>query len=358
MKRLLSFLLASCLLLSLPAAQAANRDMRQVNAEIDPGMKMLVETVLGAAVFTGTRGLEENMQPAPALVEAAFAMGLYNLSLPHGGEDLLDNRAAVPAEEAAQLYGLLFASGSFSMPAAASVSGVSVRGGGFDIDLTALQNAPMIGAYIYAVDAEEADDSGPTEVDVAADLYSYYGDFSADAADLPEDALTWLCNAEIALERAPETAYGYRVRRFVLSEAYEDGMLSDWQPVENAAYEYSVNVPSIMGLAQDDPAHMVFQTADGSASLRIDAEALNGRGADQVLSGFLAANPERQLVREEAFTRYYSTGEGNYQLWVISNALDLYYHVTLQFPPERQAEYTLYSEFIRNSLIAWGISNG
>ncbi len=181
---------------------------------------------------------------------------------------------------------------------------------------------------------------------------------SADAADLPEDALTWLCNAEIALERVPETAYGYRVRRFVLSEAYEDGMLSDWQPVENAAYEYSVNVPSIMGLAQDDPAHMVFQTADGSASLRIDAEALNGRGADQVLSGFLAANPERQLVREEAFTRYYSTGEGDYQLWVISNALDLYYHVTLQFPPERQAEYTLYSEFIRNSLIAWGISNG
>ena len=357
MKRLLSVLLAVCVLLSLTAAQAANRDMRQVDAEIDPGMRMLTETVLGASVFTGTRSLEENMQPAPALIESAFAMGMYNLSLPHDGEDLLDNHAVVSAEEAESLYGLLFAAGRFSMPAFASVSGVSVQNGAYEIDLKALQDAPMIGVYIYAVETDEADADELT-VDLTADLYSYYGDFSTDAADLPEDALTWLCNAEIALEKAPETAYGYRVKRFALSETYEDGMLSDWQPIENTAYEYSVNVPSIMGLAQDDPAHMVFQTADGSASLRIDAEPLNGRSADQVLSAFTAANPQRQLVREEEFTRYYSTGEGDYQLWVISDAIDVFYHVTLQFPPERQAEYTLYSEFIRNSMIAWGISNG
>ena len=31
---------------------------------------------------------------------------------------------------------------------------------------------------------------------------------------------------------------------------------------------------------------------------------------------------------------------------------------TLTFPAERQAEFTLYAEFIRNSMIVWGLSNG
>ena len=32
--------------------------------------------------------------------------------------------------------------------------------------------------------------------------------------------------------------------------------------------------------------------------------------------------------------------------------------LTMVFPPERQAEYALYCEFIRNSMIVWGIANG
>ena len=363
MKRWTAVILALCVCLSLASAQAAPaRDMRQADVEIDPGMRMLAETVLGAAVFTGVQGLEENMAPAPSLAEAAFALGLYNLSLPHDGGDLMDSQAVLPGEEARAMYALLFCTGEYALPAQASVAGVTVSDGQLVFDLTALQTAPMVGVHIYSARLEEAPgqdaDTEQGTVELAADLYSYYGDFSTDALDVPEDALTWLCNAEIALEKAPDTAYGYRVKRFALSDQYEDGMLSDWNTVENAVCEYSVNLPSILGLAEDDPAHMVWQTADGSATLRIDTESVDGRTADQVLSAFEAAHPGREIVRQEEFCCYDSTGEGDWQLWVISGDLDMLYHVSMQFPAERQAEYTLYSEFIRNSMIAWGISNG
>lgn len=355
MKRIAALLLALCMVLSLSAAQAAPvRDMRRTETEISAGMKMLTETVLGAAVFTGTRSLEENASPSSALAETALVLGLYNLSLPHDGQDLMDNRVSVPAQEANALYHLLFASGEYQASAAPSVSGVSVSAQGLEIDLNVLRDAPMTGVYIYSA-LQEADGEA---VRLAADLYAYYGDFSTDAQDVPEEALTWLYNADIVLGKAPDTAYGYRVKQFTLSDLYGAGVLADWQTYENAACEYSVNVPAVFSLVQDDPEHPVWRTADGSAGMTVAREGLDGRTAAQVLDAFQAANPGREVIREEELGLYYSAAPGDYQLWVILEGHEYAYHVSMQFPAERQAEYTLYSEFIRNSLIVWGISNG
>jgi len=359
MKRLLTALLALTMCVSFCfAAQAAPaRDMQLMQVEIDPGMRLLTETVLGAAVFTDVRGLEENLAPVPALAEASLALGLFNLSLPREGEDVPGGTASVSAGEARALYALLFAAGEYTLPEAGSVSGVTVQGDQMVIDFKALQESPMIGAHIYSV-ALTGDENDGEGADLKADLFAYYGDFSTDAQDLPEDALTWLCNAEISLVRSPDTAYGWRVKSFALSENYEDGALSDWQTAENDQAEYSVNIPSIMGVASDDPMHLLWQTADGSASIRIDVEALAGMDAQQVLSAFRSANPGREIVEQPEFSVYSSLGEGDYQLWVIDGGVENMYHLTMQFPPQRQAEYALYSEFIRNSMIVWGISNG
>ena len=117
-------------------------------------------------------------------------------------------------------------------------------------------------------------------------------------------------------------------------------------------------MPATMGLAADDPMHLLWQTADGSASIRIDVEALAGRDAHQALSAFRAEHEGREIVEQPEFSVYYSLGEGDYQLWIIETGMDSLYHLSMQFPPQRQAEYALYSEFIRNSMIVWGISNG
>ncbi|MBQ9263653.1 MAG: hypothetical protein IJ189_05515 [Clostridia bacterium] len=364
MKRLVLTLMAVCLCFAMTcsALAAPARDIQQADIEVDPGMKMLAETVLGAAVFTRTTGLEAGMIPSPALVESAFALGLYNLSLPHDGADLLENKPTLSSQEIQDLYGLLFVSGGYALPQVPSVAGVTRVNDGLTFDLSILQDAPMIGVYIYSAVVDEASggadaDAADPTIELMADLYSYYGDFSTDAYDLPEDALTWLCNAEIALKPAPDTAYGYRVERFALSDGYEDGMLSEWQDVENTAYEYSVNLPAILGLAEDDPAHWAWQTADGSATVRIDVENQN-HTADQVMALWLSSHPGREVMQQTEFNTFYSTGEGAYDLWIISSDLPVLYHLSMQFPPERQAEYTLYSEFIRNSMIVWGISNG
>jgi len=361
MKRCLMLLLALVTGVSFCfAAQAAPaRDMQAIQVEIDPGMRLLTETVLGAAVFTDIRGLEENLGPAPALAEAALSLGLYNLSLPSAGENAQAGGARLPMPTARALYDTLFASGDFAHAEAAPVSGVTVEGDEVAFDLSVWQEYPMIGAYIYsaALSGDESDPAGEG-AELKADLYTYYGDFGTDAQDLPEDGLTWLCNAEISLQRAPETAYGWRVKGFALSDDYEDGALSDWQAVENEQAEYSVNMPATMGLAADDPMHLLWQTADGSASIRIDVEALAGRDAHQALSAFRAEHEGREIVEQPEFSVYYSLGEGDYQLWIIETGMDSLYHLSMQFPPQRQAEYALYSEFIRNSMIVWGISNG
>lgn len=353
MKRIFAWFLAfSLALAAVPACAAPTRDPVRQDVVIEPGMQMLAETVLGAAVFTGTAGLEENAAPSQALVEAAFALGLYNLSLPHDGGDLMDGRPTMTAEETQADYPLLFVSGAYSLPASAAMAGVSRTQAGMTFDLTQLEDAPKIGVYLYSVSV-----SGGERVEVAADLFTYYGDMGAEAEELPEDALTWLCHADMTLLRAPETAYGYRVISFGLSERYEAGMLDEWQTVENAACEYSVNLPPIFGLADDTAAHMLWQTADGSAMIRIDVEEKTA-GITQLLQSWQGSHPGRSVSRELDFDTYYSRGDSDYQLWTTSDELNTVYHVTLQFPAERQDEYALYSEFIRNSLIVWGISNG
>ena len=69
---------------------------------------------------------------------------------------------------------------------------------------------------------------------------SSWAESSTARENLPEDALTWLCNAQVMLEYSPDEAQHYTVCAFSLSDAYLDGMIYEWQAVENTEYEYSV----------------------------------------------------------------------------------------------------------------------
>ena len=345
------------------ALAAPSRDIVRADRDIDPGMRMLLETVLGAAVYTGVSGVEENMTPPAALIEEAFALGLFSLSLPHDGQDVMQNTPHLSGGEMQKLYSLLFASGAYALPEQASAEGITRDGDGLTFDLTGFDHVPRVGVHVYSVAVNEGpeDDGMDTEVEqveLLADLCTYYGDSGSDVTELPEEELTWLCHGEIVVDTAPDTAYGYRIRHFALSAPYEDGMTSEWQEIENTVCEYSVNLPSIFGLAQEDPAHMIWQTSDGSAEVRIDVESTQGQKADALLAQWLQTHGNREIVNRSEFDFYYSMGEGVFDLWQIHEDLPEYYHLTMVFPEERQDEYGLYSEFIRNSLVAWRISNG
>ena len=376
-RKMLSLLLSLCLLISaMPALAAPSRDLQEVDVDIDAGMRSLVELVMGASVLCELPGVEQlsalsALPAAPGQVlslaeggsaspiaQAALGLGLYRLVLPHNGQDLINNRPTLTEEEAKGLYRQVFTSGEFSLADPVSIPNLTVENGNLVFDLTPYQDYPVIGAYIYSVIMDDAQTDGSQRVLVDADIFTYFGEYGQDANDLPETALTWIANGRFVLRAAPESVFGYTVDSFSASLPYQDGMLDHWQTIENTEYEYSVNLPAMMGLSSDDPAAMAWQTADGSADVTIQVRENYPLDYAAALAQCLQDYPESPVMEEPDFHTFYTISEGLFRLWVISPDINWAYLVTMHFPPERQAEYSLYAEFIRNSLIIWGISNG
>lgn len=355
LRRFSSIFLVFCLLLTMiPSSLAApTRDTRRSEVTLSAELQMLVDLAMGAAILRDVNHLEENETPAPALVEGVMALGLFHLILPYDGEDIWSQKAALSTSEIADYYKAIFTTGDYAHAPAEPFSGITWREDGLDFSLDTLSENPVIGAHIYSAAFD-----GET-VTLLCDLYTYFDDFSQSAEVLPEDALTWLCHGEISLHYAPETLFGYTINGFSLSDTYQDGMLYDWATVENTEYEYSFLCPSILGLAEDDPRHMAWQTADGTAMLTVNVMTDDEKqDYDHMLSAFLMTHPNQTVTQERDFSQFYAVGEGIFTLCLVPEELPWAYTLTLTFPAERQAEFTLYAEFIRNSMIAWGISNG
>lgn len=337
------------LFLLMPAALAAPaRDDQLQGMAVDPGMQLLLETVFGAAVLSDVQGMEESLPASPALIEATLALGLeYGLFTEKEENCLLSQ------ELSAEFVSRLFTCDAYT-PLTQSQLGFFVpgEGGSIQYNLSALLSNPSIGVYVYSVafDGEK--------VQVLGDVYTHYEDHSMSAEVLPEDAMRWFCHGQATLTYHPEMYFGYTLDSFALSPVYLNGQLSDWQTIENTTYEYSVNLPSIFGLADDAPAAMHWQTADGDAELLIQVHTDYTDSYDDTLSAFLLTNPMQQVTEQREFSQFSAVGEGVYTLWIIPEDLPWAYTVSMTFPQERRAEYTLYAEFIRNSMSVWGLANG
>ena len=354
LRRVCSLLLVLCLLFSLtPAALAApTRDAQRAENTLEPGLKTLVELALGAAILHDVPSLEANEAPSQALVEGVLALGLYTLALPYTGEDIWENKAVLTDEEIAGLYKTVFTAGEYTRPASPLSPCITLQEKGMAFDLSSLRENPVIGAHIYST----AFDGSTVTLD--CDLFTYYGEAAQSAEGLPEDALTWLCNAQVSLTYAPGAPYGYTLNGFSLSETYLNGMLYDWKAVENTEYEYSVTLPSILGLAEEAPACMVWQTAEGDATLTIEVTDKTEGGYDAALESFRGDASGLEITEERDFACFSAVGPGVYELHLIPEEINWAYTLVFRFPAQRQAEFTLYAEFIRNSLILWGVSNG
>ena len=349
-KRLIALVL-SLMLLGSSALAAPARDAQLEEMTIDRGLQTLVEMVLGAAALGDVAGLEENLPPSQRLLESALSLGIYSGNLP-GAEGKQQGVVKISHEDAAACAAMLFAQDDYTPLQASDFPGLTADKNGLAFDLSVQGANPLIGAHIYstAFDGER--------VEVKCDLYAHYDSFLQSAQVLPEDALRWLCHGDITLRYAPESAFGYLVESFILSPAYLDGRLSDWQAVENTEFEYSVNIPAILGLAEDAPGHMAWQTADGLVNLSVDVHQEEAPSYEETLSRFMMNNPGLTVTEQREFSQFYAVGEGIYSLLIVSEWLPWSYTLTLTFPAERQAEFTLYAEFIRNSMIVWGLSNG
>ena len=292
MKKCVAWLLSLCLLLTgaAPALAAPLRDAQAMELTVDLGMTSLLEMVLGAAVNRDVDSLPAGEAPSQALMEGVLTLGLYQLALPYSGNELFQGAATLSQTEIAEMYGDIFTSGAYAEITAPTCPCITAEKGALRFDLSSLKENPVVGVSVYSTRFDG------TDADVLCDLYLYYGEMGQSAEALPEDALTWLCQARVSLRSAPETLYGYTVNGFSLSPTYQDGMLADWQENVNEEYGYSFNLPSIMGLAQEDAAHRVWQTADGAASLSNLGSDVAGIAAKKNLSKAIRLRTEEDKL--------------------------------------------------------------
>ncbi len=348
-RRMLAALMILCLAAAVfPASAAPARDARAQEVTLERGLQTLANIMANAVPGeihseTGSLTLLESGQaPGADFAEQALWAAVM-LSRP---------TTFVSGEEAKRLLGQLFTEGEgMALPDMGAF--VSPAEGGWEADPHV--SALCSGAYIYSARFDG------TDVFADCDLYwydaSYLGGGGDDAEEIPEEALTWVRNAQLTLRFAPETEFGYTVSAIVLSPVYEAGQTAGWPEVENAEYEYSFSLPSNLALIREDPAHRQWRSADGAAALSVEVteETLT---YDMALARFMQAHPGRKVEQNRLSGMFYSFGEGVFSLVAVSEELPWVYAVEMTFPKERQAEYELYAEFIRNSLSVWGISNG
>ena len=203
-----------------------------------------------------------------------------------------------------------------------------------------------VGAYVYSC----VEDGGCYVLE--CDVYLEDGSDS-----LPEmaadEALTWLCDATVCIKRAGgsyelvscEVGDYYAAQAFEMVENYDDGyslILPDvYTANANDAYDYSYY--------EEDGTFVSGVTyraeAAGGVTLEEYAAALAGESESDME---IALHDELPLITAEAAGMYV----------IVYAAGDMFYSLTLTYPETREAEFTLYAEFLRNSFVVFSHANG
>ena len=303
-KRTVSALCALALALSVPAALAApTRQEGTMEVREDEGLRGFLSTVMSAAVIRDLPALEEGEAPG------------------------------------AELYRDFFASGSFEMPSEGSCPCVRIEDGKMVMDLAELNETPLVGAYVY--ESRIADG----RVYMKADLYTAWGYYMTEAPFIPEEDLTWYCSAEICLEAGEGKLFGWKLVSYRLGGVWQDGATSEWKEYTDEESAWSLCLPSGFGESGAAEGFREWQTADGSATLRMELLPPMSAGAesagDEGLYGI--------ITRE---------GDGRLKLVFRGEELEADASLTLDFPSDRLDEYSFYLEIIRNSFWMRGMPYG
>lgn len=361
-RKLVALCMALCLITAcVPALAAPTRDAQAMEVTVEERLQSLTELVVNAAILQGMpaelggaprfSGLAQGAAPSDSLAACVLAWGIWSGFLPFQGTTEGQETIRLNQEEAQALIGRVFTTG-YSVPALAQPrtgAGTWYANGELNMQFASMVN---YGAYIYSAEYDGSD------VKVLCDVFSVKNsNFHQSAEDVAENELEWRYNAALSLRFAPETAFGYTVNAFSFSPAYQNGDLAKWKPFENTEYEYSLNLPVSLGVADAAPARRSWQSADGKVTLTVEAKA-EAQSLEQAAARYLAAHPGVSLIRESEFSRFCDVEKGRVTMVVASEALSWTYTLTFTFPEERQAEYELYAEILRNSLSIWGVSNG
>ena len=203
-----------------------------------------------------------------------------------------------------------------------------------------------VGAYVYSC----VEDGGCYVLE--CDVYLEDGSDS-----LPEmaadEALTWLCDATVALRR---DGAGYEMVSCEVGDYYA---AQNYQVIENPDAGYAVMLPDVYTVNENDVYDYSYYEEDGTfvSGVTYRAESANGMSMQdyaQALAGESEGDMEITLHEELSLI----TAEAAGMYVIVYAAGDMFYSLTLTYPETREAEFTLYAEFLRNSFVVFSYSNG
>ncbi len=343
-RKSIALMLILCLTLAAqPALAIPCRELQAMDVMLDERLQALVEIAVAAAADDNPETLKEGETPTAKMAERALVWAAMTT----------EQTDKLSPEAAGRLYSQLFTQGEYTLPEASATGFATVTPQGLSFDPARLTGGMGVNIYSAVFDG--------TDVVVKGDVFTAQDGDVSSVEDLPEDAAQWAMHADFTLRYAPEKDFGYTISAVRLSPSYEAGDLSAWRELENTDYEYSVNLPAGYFHAIDDPQHIQWtwrNAFDETSVLTIDVTEEESQDYDRTLAEFLRAHPDRTVTQQRDFNCFYSLGEGEYDLWIVASSLTWAYHLNLTFPLERAEEFGLYCEFIRNSMIVWGLSNG
>ena len=201
-----------------------------------------------------------------------------------------------------------------------------------------------VGAYVYSC----VEDGGCYVLE--CDVYMQDGSDS-----LPEmaadEALTWLCDATVCIKRA---GGGYELVSCEVGDYYA---AQEYQVFENLDAGYAVMLPDMYTADRGGVYDYSYYTEDGVFVSGVVYRAEdNGGMSMQEYAQALAGEGDMQITVREDLDLITAEAGGMYL--VIYAADGMFYSLTVTYPEVREAEFTLYAEFLRNSFVVFSHSNG
>lgn len=203
-----------------------------------------------------------------------------------------------------------------------------------------------VGAYVYSC----VEDGGcyVLECDV------YLEDGSDSLPEMANDeALIWLCDATVCIKRA---GGGYELVSCDVGDYYA---AQAFTVVEDLEEGYSIMLPDVYAQSEQDVYDYSFYEEDGTfiSGITYRAESAGGLSLQDYATALAGESESDMLVtvREELGL---ITAEAAGMYLIVYGAEDMFYSLTMTYPEAREAEFTLYAEFLRNSFVIFSHSNG
>lgn len=205
-----------------------------------------------------------------------------------------------------------------------------------------------LGLHIYALREQDG------LISLEGDLYQVAG-MQVSPTDAPEDSVRWLCHYSAQLRRDQAAPGGAMLLDQQLSAPYA---AKGFYAFSNEAAGFELLLPDSLTAptdAQADP--LVFASADGRARLTLSLLPLDGSSAENEQQRLAAAHPGLSFLQAEPY------GPGLEGLMLGYRVIQVYgealvYSLELSYPPELEAEYSLYFQFIRNSFVVSEVAVG